>query len=559
MPIFFIRLSGLLFFYFLCTRAFAQSNDSNLLGGEIRGNFTIDAQYYRQDSTIGAVKVDERMRFMGVGNLIYTRGKFTGGVRFESYEKALLGIDQGFNDGGGRSGIPYKFASYMDDNMEITLGNFYEQFGNGLTLRVFEDRNLGLDNSLEGFRVRYAPMKGIYLKGLFGKQRFYWSLGPGIVRGGDGEVAVHELYEPLAEAGWMITTGGSFVSRYQEDQDPTFNFPLNVATGAGRLTVQKGAAQFSGEYAVKNNDPSGTNKFIYNRGRVLLLQGSYSVSGLGISLGFKSADNMEFRSDRGAQDPNILFINFLPALVKQHTYNLAASIYPYAVQPLGEIGGQYELSYRIPKNTFLGGRYGADFVINMSAVNTPYRTPTDSITAEQKKISYNNSLFRPGKQTIFRDYNIEFRKKLSSKLKMNLMFMYTENDTRLTLGDARGTLVKANIIVADFTYKINSSHAIRFEGQVLETAQDQGSWGMGLVEYTVSPHWFFAVLDQYNYGNPNESRRVHYLLGSFGYTKEGMRIQFSYGRQRQGVLCVGGICRVVPATNGATIQITKTF
>jgi hypothetical protein len=82
---------------------------------------------------------------------------------------------------------------------------------------------------------------------------------------------------------------------------------------------------------------------------------------------------------------------------------------------------------------------------------------------------------------------------------------------------------------------------------------------MGLVEYTVSPHWFFAVLDQYNYGNPNESRRVHYLLGSFGYTKEGMRIQFSYGRQRQGVLCVGGICRVVPATNGATIQITKTF
>lgn len=142
---------------------------------------------------------------------------------------------------------------------------------------------------------------------------------------------------------------------------------------------------------------------------------------------------------------------------------------------------------------------------------------------------------------------------------MNLMYMYTENDTRLTLGDARGTLVKAHIAVADATYKINSSNAIRFEGQTLLTEQDQGSWAMGLVEYTVSPNWFFALLDQYNFDNPVESRRVHYLLGSFGYTKEGMRIQLSYGRQRQGVLCVGGICRVVPATNGATVQITKTF
>lgn len=559
MRFFLNRYANLLLFALLSTVCLAQSNDQNLLGGEIRGNYTIDAQYYRQDSTIGAVKVDERMRFMGVGNLIYTRGKFTAGVRFESYEKALLGIDQGFNDGGGRSGIPYKFASYLDDNMEITLGNFYEQFGNGLTLRVFEDRNLGLDNSLEGFRVRYAPMKGVYLKGLFGKQRFYWSLGPGIVRGGDAEFAIHELWEPLSSSGWMITAGGSFVSRYQEDQDPTLNLPLNVGTGSGRINIQKGAAQFSGEYAIKSNDPSGTNKLIYNKGSVLLLQGSYSVSGLGISAGFKSADNMEFRSDRGAQDPNVLFINFLPALVKQHTYNLAASIYPYAVQPLGEIGGQFEISYRIPKNSLFGGRYGADIALNLSAVNTPVRNLTDSMQYENTRVRYTGNLFTASTETIFRDYNIEFRKKLNSKWKMNLMYMYTENDTRLTLGDARGTLVKAHIAVADATYKINSSNAIRFEGQTLLTEQDQGSWAMGLVEYTVSPNWFFALLDQYNFDNPVESRRVHYLLGSFGYTKEGMRIQLSYGRQRQGVLCVGGICRVVPATNGATVQITKTF
>lgn len=88
--------------YGACFELYAQTIE----GGEIRGNFAIDAQYYRQDSTIGAAFVEERMRFMAAGNLIYTKGKFTAGVRFESYEKALLGIDQGFNDGGAEVVFP---------------------------------------------------------------------------------------------------------------------------------------------------------------------------------------------------------------------------------------------------------------------------------------------------------------------------------------------------------------------------------------------------------------------------------------------------------------------
>lgn len=538
--------------------AFAQELP-NIGGGVLRGNFVLDAQYYRPDSTIGAEKVDERMRFMGAANLIYTKGKFTAGLRFESYEKALLGIDQGFNDGAGRSGVPYRFVTYADEDLEITVGNYYEQFGNGLTLRVFEDRNLGIDNSLDGARVRYNPLKGVYLKGLFGRQRIYWGQGPGIVRGGDAEFGIHDWLPQLSERGFIVFLGGSFVSRFQSDNDPSFNLPLNVGVGAGRISIQKGGFLLSGEYARKNNDPSGTNKNIYNIGEVLLLQASYSTKGLGIAAGFKSADNMEFRSDRGAQDPNVLFINFLPALVKQHTYNLAASIYPYAVQPLGEIGGQFELTYKFEKGSIFGGRYGTDVAANFSAVNTPKRTTIDSVQADITKVPYSNTLFGIGNGVIFRDYNLEVRKKLSKKSKVNLMYMYTENDTRLTLGDALGTLVQAHIGVVDYTYKLNDSHTIRTELQALTTSQDQGSWASALIEYSISPHWFFSILDQYNYGNPNENRREHYILTGAGYTKEGMRLQVFYGRQRQGILCVGGICRVVPATNGVTLQLSKTF
>jgi hypothetical protein len=32
-----------------------------------------------------------------------------------------------------------------------------------------------------------------------------------------------------------------------------------------------------------------------------------------------------------------------------------------------------------------------------------------------------------------------------------------------------------------------------------------------------------------------------------------------YGKRREGVFCIGGVCRAVPATNGFEISITSSF
>ena len=66
-------------------------------------------------------------------------------------------------------------------------------------------------------------------------------------------------------------------------------------------------------------------------------------------------------------------------------------------------------------------------------------------------------------------------------------------------------------------------------------------------------------MDQYNYGNSIESQRIHYLLGSCGYTMGASRFMLSYGKQRAGILCIGGVCRPVPATNGLTFTFTSSF
>ena len=82
---------------------------------------------------------------------------------------------------------------------------------------------------------------------------------------------------------------------------------------------------------------------------------------------------------------------------------------------------------------------------------------------------------------------------------------------------------------------------------------------MGLIEYNFAPNWFFAIQDQYNYGNYDEDKKLHYYTFSSGFTKGGNRFVVNYGRQQEGIFCIGGVCRNVPASNGLSVSITTTF
>jgi len=119
--------------------------------------------------------------------------------------------------------------------------------------------------------------------------------------------------------------------------------------------------------------------------------------------------------------------------------------------------------------------------------------------------------------------------------------------------------IKTNTAIADVTYKFGENKAIRTEIQALFTKQDQGDWALWLLEYSVSPHWFVTVYDQYNYGNEDKDKQIHYFAASFAYISGGNRIQIGYGKQRAGVVCTGGVCRNIPASNGITLSISSSF
>lgn len=532
----------------------------NFQGGQVNGNFQMDAQFYRTDSAIQAYSVPEKMMMNSWTNLTYNLGNFNAGMRFETYLNPVNGYDPRFKG----AGVPYWFADYRADQFQVTAGHIYEQFGSGTAFRTYEEHNLGYDNALRGVRVKFTPVNGIEIKGIWGTQRYFWDQGPGIVRGGDVDFNLNQTIKSLESSKLKVQLGGSFVSKYQPDETITDNegnqliLPLNVGTSAGRINLGYGKLGLSAEYAYKINDPSALNNFIYRPGQSLLVTTTYSQKGLGIMLQAKRIDNMGFKSKR-TETGNVLDISYLPAITRQHAYSLAA-MYPYATQPNGEMGLQGQVDYYIKKGTVIGGHYGTDIALNFSAIASPKLEMIDTLAISTPGTKgYESPFFAIGDELYYRDINLEIGHKFGRKFKGILTLMHEDYNIEVIEGHPGEEMVHANIIIAEMTYKFTTTHSLRGEFQWLDTRQDDGSWLMGMLEYTIAPKWFFSMTDMYNYGNDVADNRLHYPLVAVAYNNNANRIQLSYGKQREGIICVGGVCRNVPASNGLTISITSSF
>ena len=532
--------------------------------GVLRGNFQFLAQQYSADSLINATVPASKASINGFGNFLYTHGKVSAGWRIETYQNAIQGYSAQNRYKG--TGIGNRYVTYADSTLEITIGNFYEQFGNGLTLRTYWEPNLGIDNALDGTRVIFRPTSGVTLKGIWGKQRLDFDNqiihADGTIRGFDTEIWINELVKKWGDAKTRVMVGGNFVSRYQPGGNRfvdtlVFVIPDNVAMYSGRVQVQRGNWMMMGEYAQKINDPSADNGYIYRQGKGIFLNSSYSKKGFGVNVMAKSIDNLSFRGDRNLKLFDVP-VNYTPAITKQHTYNLAATLYPYATPLTGEASYMLEVYYSLPKGSKLGGKYGTQISASYAAANCLDTTQYNGVNALTEGYKVNSLGF--GKTKYVRDFNFDIKRKITKEFNVGYTFYYMEFNTLATpvTNDFKG-MVYANISVLDMGYKLSKKDYIRIELQELHTKQDKGDWQTVVVEYTHSPHWNIGIVNQYNKGNPIEERKINYLFGTVGYINGPHRITLGYGKRREGVFCIGGVCRAVPATNGFEISITSSF
>jgi hypothetical protein len=541
----------------------------------IQGNVSVLWQSYAEDSLIGAQVPPGKTGYNAFANLLYNQGNFSAGVRYESYLNAVLGFPGRFKG----SGVGYRFARYQDRDhgVDVTVGNFYDQFGSGLVLRAYEERNLGIDNALDGFRLVLTPIPGIEAKFIYGKQRFDFEdgliNGPGTIRAVNGEADLNQLLAGWDERPLKITLGASFVSKFQPGS--SFNvdslvlgMPLNIGAWSYRVNaVRKGwTAQL--EYAGKINDPSADNAFTYRPGEGALATVGYSQKGLGVLLTAKMVDNMSFRSDRDLR----LFdlpVNFIPAVTQQHTYNLAATLYPYATVITGETSASAEVFYTIPKDTWLGGKYGTKLTASFAAANSLDTTQYAAGDINAVLYGYERNSWGPGDELYVRDFNLTASRKFNKNFKAKYSYFHFEFNTLTTpvTTDYKG-IVDANIHVVETQWKVAPKQSLRAELQGLWVGedkdhpgqlQDKGHWATLVAEYTWSPHWFVSVIDQYNFGNNDPDQRIHYVYGSAGYIQGPHRLSVGYGKRREGIFCVGGVCRAVPASSGFEIAFTSSF
>lgn len=537
---------------------YSQAQEVNL--GGFSGSVESNGQWYQNDKEIGFEAGEQRFRTNNYFKLDYTQGNISAGIQYEAYlPSALLG----YSDKLSGNGIAGYFARYKNNKLDITAGNYYDQFGSGLIYRSWEDRQIGINNSTKGLRVAYTPNEYTTVKGIIGKQRRGFEYTDGTIQGLDLETNLLKLAG--SDTFSILNFGASYVGRHQEYSGSNKSVPSTVGNYSVRMNYSGSSGIYSGiEYVKKGEDvimQSGTASKDLFSGNAVQFNIGYSTKGFGINSTFRRMENMGLYSERELSESAVNTfnegnINYIPAITKQHDY-LLTTIYVYQAQPkldfltkqIGEIGGQVDMYYNIKKGTLLGGKYGTKLAFNASYWN--------GINAEFNGGEYKAGFFDFGKK-FFHDVNFEISKRWSRKFSSNFTYVHSYYD-KATIEGGNYSHIISNVVVADMLYKLTNRNSMRLELQHLQSKRDKKNWAAAVLEYNHNLNWSFYASDMYNYGNDDKDKRFNYYSVGGSYSKGATRVALNYGRQRGGLICVGGVCRYVPENTGITLNLQHTF
>lgn len=544
-----------------------------------KGNLSIGIESNLQYNLFDELEnklTEDNFRSNNYANISYAISNYTFGIQLEGYApKAILNFSPSYDK---QIGLATVFAKYRNKKTEITLGHFYEQFGSGLTLRSWEDRQLGINNALLGGRIKYNATNDIELTGLIARQRYGFKLSESNIYGINSEINLGNILNYKKTA---LSFGLSYVGKDEPyEGNPGFkasDFPNYVYTTSARIDFTKGGFYSNAAYVFKSDDVRINTGLVHEGikfdGNAILLTFGYSKKGLGVSATLRRLENMLFYSERRAagNEFNEQIMNYIPGLTKQHDYSLS-NIYSFTAQPGtdfttylstnndnaeghvndGELGGQIDFYYKIKKGSLLGGKYGTKIAANFSQWTDLYTTITK--TEESEYDTEYNTDFLYYRTLLFRDANIEIRKKWSKKVQSIFTYMNIFYNKDRLEGKGEGEVL-ANIIIAESTIKLGKGKSIRVEAQHLSTNDDKKNWMAGTVEANFSTKLSFFATDMYNYG----TTKKHYYNFGTSYTKGKSRVSLSYGKQREGILCVGGVCRQVQAATGFNMSVITSF
>ena len=569
----------------LCATFCVNEASAQIKAGEGQVSIALESNnsYYMEDQTlekIGLVKPDERTRGnFGSNDYIkvdYSKGRFSAGVQVDAYLPGLYGYDMyTYQQRDTKlTGFLTKYIQWEDQNWGVRVGDIFDQFGNGLIFRSYEDRALGFNNSLAGARAHYNFNNMVSVKVVAGMPRLYDVRSNNLVYGADLALSISDM------VGWengIIGIEGSYVGRRDSDisafnvEDWETGEITNILAGkemlnmvSGRLNFEFAGVTLRGEYAAKLNEDLFNPTLPTAKGNVIYLDLGYNYKRFSASATFRRMENMTTAIDNrpvGIGGGNVM--NYVPLLTRQHTYSLA-NLNPYrgsSVHTGGEIGGQLDLYYSL-RNPKARGKYW-NFHLNFSMFNT---------------VDHFNQIYQQDMEgrNVWLDLNFDVERQWNKQVKTTFLYSFQRWDEEINHYDSpMAHYCRSHIFVGDVTYKFNKKHSMRFEAQYLASNDYEGDWVAATIEYNLAPKFSFYVSDMWNcekmqdgaYGNyymdldtyEGDNYLLHYYQVGASFTHNSFRAQLSYGRNRAGFVCSGGVCRFQPAYTGFNLAMTLSF
>lgn len=535
------------------------SQDTKKDVGNLSGNFLNNNQFYVRDDKIGANTPVYLHQLSSSDAWLFLNYQYKGyalSLRYDVFNNSpLLNPQSTYSN----HGIGYWQIRKSFDNLEVTAGSFYEQFGSGLVFRAYEDRNIGIDYAIQGVRLKYNFGEYLKLKGFTGNQKGNVSnrfgTSPAIIKGLNAEGSIN------SNKWFKISPGGSIVNRtldnttIQQIADEINTYPIadrfdpkyNVFAYNMYSNFYLGDFGVNLEYVGKTKETlrDNSNKLINKAGQIIYGTMTWSKSNInkigssiGINAQYKRTENYQFRTSPFETLLNGL-VAYLPSITRQNTYRLLAR-YNAAVQELGETALQADAEFTL--------KHGTVFSVNVSHVESLKANGLNG----QKQLLFEEQ---------YVDVQHKFNKHWKAKLGLQRIF-YNQDRYEQKPGYAN---VKTITPFGEITHKFNSKRSLRLEWQYLNTKADLGSFANVLLEYNIAPKFTFAAGDMLNVkpdrqpGSPIAAEKIHYYSFFSSYTHKASVFTLAYIKQLQGVNCSGGICRVEPAFSGVRFTVNTNF
>ncbi len=533
---------------------FSQSNGQEK--GVISGNFQSNFSVFVLDSSIGAYEPPQYSSEISSSEswlfLNYQLNDFSVAARYDVFNNSNLLNPTGSFSG---HGLGFWQVKKSIENLTLTAGSFYDQFGSGLIFRAFENRLIGIDYAIEGVHAKYQISPDWFVKAFTGNQKgsqsnrfgtsneilkgfnsersFYLKEGKGLFN-----LGVSGLNRTLTKG--TITEVATEISSY--DAADKFDPKYNVYAYSGYVNASIGDISANFEYNGKTHEAirDQNGKLIYTPGNIIYATLAYSKTklgkdkkgGIGINVQYRRIDNYQLKNSPNDELLSGL-ISYQPSLTRQAAYRLIAR-YNAAAQDYGESGYQGDMTWTIGKGKTMTANYS-----NIKRLNG---------------------------EKLFREYYLDYEQKFSRVFKAKFGVQSIFYNQQVYEGKDP-TYHDVNTLTPFFetTYKFSRRNSLRTEAQYLMTKEDLGSFVNAIIELNLSPHYSFSISDMVNVdpvrheGEVISDDVVHYWSVFGKYNIHTTSFTLAYVRQVQGVNCTGGICRIEPAFSGVRFTLTTNF